>query len=247
MTHAIIVVGNERRNADPSRAFARYLRDEVGCHVKTIRGAYLAPDQLRSRLRKAVKAAAGDPLFVAYFGHGMPNHWSYALEHQHLRIRFPFQALAKILARHDGPIAVINDTCHAEGLKTFLEKAGLADRCMLISACAATDVSYGSLGEKVISRWREGKTFETIVERETLCIIDEIRYTPTFRELAAFWSRNAKIRLRNLFRPASRQQPTILPVFSPPNGWGVREEIIESVNGLRWGAELDRHFFPRKP
>ena len=247
MSHAIIVIGNEPRHVDAALEFVRYLREDVGCPVGVIHVAFLATDELRSRLRREVRRANGEPLLVVYFGHGMPDHWSYVLERRHLATRFPFKALAEVLAKHDGPIAVINDTCHAEGLKPHLERAGLADRCMLISACASEEVSYGGLGKEVVDRWREDEPFETIAQRETLCIIDKLRCAPTLRERMAVRWRNAKIRARNFFRPAHLRQPHILRLFSPPNGWGVREEITERTIGLRWGATLDHHFFPPKP
>jgi len=85
---------------------------------------------------------------------------------------------------------------------------------MLISACASEEVSYGGLGKEVVDRWREDEPFETIAQRETLCIIDKLRCAPTLRERMAVRWRNAKIRARNFFRPAHLRQPHILRLFS---------------------------------
>ena len=246
MPHAVIVVGNERRYIDTSAALARYVHAKAGGSVDVIRGAYLHPDQLETRLRRGIRRAAGKPLMLAYFGHGHPDHWSYALEHQRKHVHFRFERLAALLTAHAGPVAVIADTCHADGLRPFLEKAGLAERCMLIAACPAEDVSYGGLAEEVVRCWKRGEAFETITERESVCEIDMTHYEPPWHVRLGRWWTNARIRLGNLFRSKRKRRPTYIFMNSPPNGWArhVERERIRTI-GLRWGAELDHLFFPK--
>lgn len=243
--HAVIVVGNERRFVDDANALARYLRTEAGCAVATLRGAYRTPDQLHASLRRAIRKARGKPLLVAYFGHGMRDHWSYALEHQRKPLAYPFKRLAALLAEHGGPMAIVNDTCHADGLRPFLEKAGVASRCLLIAACPAEDVSYGGLTAEVMARWARREVFEPIHERDELCIIEDFRYVPPFKTRARDFVADLLIRLRNLFRPRKRRVPPPIRLHFPPNGWGTRTEVTESVIGVRWGSTLDHLFFPK--
>lgn len=247
MPHAVIVVGNERRYVDKSADFARYLHASVGCRrVDVIRGAYLQPKELERRLQRGIRRAEGQPLLVAYFGHGHEDHWGYALEHQRKHVHFGFERLAALLSAHAGPMAVINDTCHADGLRPFLEKAGLSERCMLIAACAAEDVSYGVLTKEVVARWKQGEAFEPIVERETVATIDMTPYVPPWHVRLGRWWMNARIRLGNLFRSKRTRRPTYIFVNFPPNGWADHEETVAvRTIGLRWGAALDHLFFPK--
>lgn len=246
MPHAIIVVGNERRYADTSGAFARYLHEKAGCRIDMIRAAHLKPGELEARIRRGIRRAAGKPLLLAYFGHGHEDHWAYALEQRGSYLHLPFGKLAEMLAAHAGPTAVIADTCHADGLRPFLEKAGLSERCMLIAACATEDVSYGGLAAEVAERWGASEAFETLVERESIWEIDMTPYVPPWHVRLGRWWTNARIRLGNTFRSERKRRPTYIFMNSPPNGWAkhVERERIRTI-GLRWGAALDHLFFPK--
>lgn len=248
MPHAVIVVGNERRFIDNVRAFAAHLRSASAAfaRIATIRGAYLTPKQLRAQLRREISLVPkDDALVIAYFGHGIDGAWSYALEHQRKPLQLSYRELAADLARHPGPLAILNDCCHAASLETRLEQTGIPkERCMLISACAADAVSTGASPD-VLAQWRDGKTFEPVHDREEITVFDKWHYTPTLRERAGLWWHNAKIRFRNLFRSRRRKQPTAIRLFSPPNGWGMRQEIREQTIGRRWGTAFDHLFFPR--
>lgn len=249
MPHAIIVVGNERRFIDETRRFVRHMRKTARCErVTVLRGAYYAPSELDAHLRSALRAVpADDVLLVAYFGHGKDGCWSYALEHQGKYLSYGYAELAKTLARHAGPLVMLNDCCHAESLQPFLEKAGVSpERCLLISACAADEVTTTGTGEEVVGQWREGRVFEPVVEETMTCFIDMTPYVPPVSvRLGRRW-KNARIRLGNLFGPKRIRRPTYIYVNSPPNGWAQhREETVTRVIGRRWGAELDRHFFPK--
>jgi len=245
MPHAIIVVGNERRFAEEARAFAGYLRERAGCErVSVLEGAYLAPKELEARLRDAIGAIPREePALIAYFGHGAKGAWSYALEHQKRYLSFGYAELAAELARHHGPLVIVNDCCHAESLAPHLERAGIGpDRCLLISACRADDVIGPGTGKEVAAEWSESRVFETI--REQVCEIDMRPYTPPLSVRAGRRWKNARIRLRNMFLSKRASRPTYLFVNSPPNGWAQHRETFK-LTGLRWGAELDHHFFPK--
>src|SRR5512135_2273910 len=170
MSHAIIVVGNERRFVAEARAFARYLGERARCErVSVLEGAYLAPDELEARLRGAIgDVPRDDAALVAYFGHGARGAWSYALEHQEKYLCFGYARLAAALARHPGPLVIVNDCCHAESLAPHLERAGISpDRCLLISACRADEVIGPGTASEVVAEWSEGRIFETIREERS--------------------------------------------------------------------------------
>lgn len=249
MPHAIIVVGHERRFMSAARPFARYLRERARCErVTVIRGAYLTPKELGASLRGAIKQVPpNEAVLLAYFGHGSQDAWGFALEHQEKTLRFPYRTLAETLARHSGRIVIINDCCHAESLLPRLKEAGItSDRCLLISACKAEDVTVPGTAKEVESQWGDSMVFETVVERMTVCEIDMTPYVPPVSvRLGRRW-KNAVIRMGNMLRPKKIRRPTYIFVNSPPNGWAKhREEIITTVFGLRWGAALDHHFFPK--
>lgn len=248
MSHAIIVVGNERRFMEAARPFARYLRTQARCaRVTVIKGAYLTPKELGASLRGALKLAPADgAVLVAYFGHGLKGAWGFALEHQEKTLRLEYAVLATTLAAHPGPLAILNDCCHAESLLPHLQKAGVtADRCLLISASKAEDVIVPGTGKEVQAQWAEGKIFETVVETETLCEVDMRPYVPPLGVRAGRRWKNAVIRLGNMLRPKAVRRPTYLFVNSPPNGWAQhRETVTTTLFGHRWGAPLDHHFFP---
>jgi hypothetical protein len=78
------------------------------------------------------------------------------------------------------------------------------------------------------------------------CVIDMTPYVPPMSERVARRRKNAVIRLKNLLRPKKARKVTFIYVNSPPNGWAKHvEEVSERVTGLRWGADLDHHFFPK--
>ena len=246
--HAIVVVGNERRFMGAARPFVRYLRTKVGARVSVIKGAYLAPDELKAALQGAVTSAPKDaPLLVAYLGHGIDGAWSYALEHQDKPLRLPYAKVAETLARHDGPLVVLNDCCHAASIVPHLEKAGVTpERCLVLSASKAEDVTVPGTAEEVEKQWAEGRVFETVVDTTTVCEIDMTPYVPPIPIRMGRRFKNARIRLGNLLLPKPQRRPTIIYVDSPPNGWAKHKETVTTYTfGLRWGAELDAHFFPK--
>ena len=249
MTHAIIIVGNERRFMGAARPFAAYLRTKARCgRVTVITGAYKTPDELDAAVRSALGRASDDePVLVAYFGHGVDGAWSFALEHQEKPLRLPYEKLAETLSRHDGPLVVLNDCCHAASLVPHLEKAGVRpDRCLLISACGAKEITIPGTAKEVETQWIEGKVFEPVVEREQICKIDMTPYEPPMHVRAGRAWKNARIRLGNMFRPKRVRRPTYIFVNSPPNGWAKHEESVTvRAFGLRWGATLDYLFFPK--
>lgn len=249
MPHAIIVVGNERRFIDASRPFARHLRKKARCErVSVLRAAYSTPAELIARLRAAIgMVPRGEVLLVAYFGHGQKGSWGFALEHQEKYLHLDYATLAKTLARHPGPLAILNDCCHAESLAPHLKKAGIGeDRCLLISACKTEETAIPGTGAEVLSQWNAREVFEPIAESSTTCLIDMTPYVPPIGVRVRRWWMNALIRLRNRFRPAKARQPTYIFVNSPPNGWAKHvEETEHRTIGRRWGATLDHHFFPK--
>jgi hypothetical protein len=246
--YAIVVVGNERRFMGAARPFVRYLRTKVGARVSVIRGAYLAPDELSAALKGAIGVVPRDaPLLVAYLGHGLNGAWSFALEHQEKSLRLPYEQVAETLARHPGPLVVLNDCCHAESIVPHLEKAGITpDRCLVLSASKAEDVTIPGTAEEVEKQWAEGKVFETVIDSTTLYEIDMTPYVPPLPiRMGRRW-KNAKIRLRNMLIKKGPREPTKIYVNSPPNGWAKHRETVTTYNfGLRWGAELDAPFLPK--
>ena len=110
----------------------------------------------------------------------------------------------------------------------------------------AEDVTFQGTGREVEAQWTEGKVFETVVEEEMVCSIDMTPYVPPLHVRIGRWWKNARVRLRNMFRPKRDRKPTYIFVNSPPNGWAKHKETVTvTTYGLRWGAELDHLFFPK--
>lgn len=245
MSHAVIVVGNEPRFMRDARAFARYLREQARCaRVSVIRGANLFPAELDGALDGALRAVPRDePLLLAYFGHGHRDGWGYALEHQEKYFLFPYEALAAKLGDRRGPLVVLNDCCHAESIVPRLEGVGVTpDRCLVISACAADEVIGPGTGEEVVKAWSDARDFMTI--KDEIHEVDMTPYEPPMHVRAGRRWKNARVRLRNMFLPRRAGKPAFIFVNSPPNGW-AKHRVTVTTMGLRWGASLDRLFFPK--
>src|SRR5204863_9145440 len=143
-------------------------------------------------------------------------------------------------ARHQGPLVILNDCCHAESFLPHLEKAGIAaDRCLLLSTCTTSEVTIPGTGREVEAQWSEGKVFQTVVDEEMTCSIDMTPYVPPLHVRAGRQWKNARIRLGNMLRSKRARRPTFIFVNSPPNGWAKHEEKVTiHTFGLRWVATL---------
>lgn len=228
MPRAVIVVGNELRFLRAAEQFKDYLVSAGVDPIRVIRAAYRSADQLERELSFQVLIATGEPLLLAYFGHGLRAGWAHAMESPAESICLGYDRLGPMLAKRQAPTVFVNECCYAAAIMAAAEEAG-ADPAQLsiIAASAADQTSYPGMADRLQESWRAGRVHEPFMET-----------TPLFPETS--WQ--VKLRMWWFRRKASlkaRLFPKRYPLQPPPP---TRIPVCE----VRWGDPLDRLFF-KKP
>lgn len=228
MPRAIIVVGNELRFLRASETFKSYLISIGVDPIRTIRAAYRNADQLEKELAFQLLVATGEPLLLAYFGHGLKAGWAHAMESPIESICLCYDRLALILVKREAPTLLVNECCFAGAIIPAIEAVG-ADhkRTSIIAASPADQSSYPGMTDRVLASWQAGRIHDPVMENAASFP------KPSWRiRLRAWWFRRKSSLKARLFPKRYPLPPT------PQAPIPVRE--------VRWGAPLD-HLFFKKP
>src|SRR5512135_2467013 len=151
MPRAIIVVGNELRFLRAAETFRAYLISIGVDPIRVIRAPYRSADQLEKDLSFQMLIATGEPLLLAYFGHGLKAGWAHAMESPVESICLGYDRLGPILAKRAEPTLFINECCYAAAVIEAVEAAS-ADptRLAIIAASPADQSSYPGMADRVL-------------------------------------------------------------------------------------------------
>jgi hypothetical protein len=125
--------------------------------------------------------------------------------------------LAALLRNSSAPVVLINDTCRAESLILRIQELdpSLGERVLIVAACNAEGTTDETVSTKVMKSWQRGEPFAPPSRR-----VDVVRFGsgPPLQDDMS------------ILNPAPLEVNVIKTFIAPP---------FE----LRWGAELDHHFF----
>ncbi|HTK04924.1 MAG TPA: hypothetical protein VL500_05030 [Candidatus Eisenbacteria bacterium] len=228
MPRAVIVVGNELRFLRAAENFKAYLISIGTDPIRVIRAAYRSADQLERELSFQMLVAVGQPLLLAYFGHGLRAGWAHAMESPAESICLGYDRLGPMLAKRKAPTVFVNECCYAAAVIAAVEEAGAdPSRLSIIAASPANQTSYPGMADRLLESWRAGRVHAPFMETTPL-----FPKTSWLVWLRMWWFRRKQGLKARLF-------PKRYPLPPPPP---TRTPVCE----VRWGAPLD-HLFFKKP